>query len=118
MIQEVKRKFSDIGKRKPIYLGDYEYDLISEYYSKIFEYITKTLSNISLTDKQIDMVIERCDNSFSHIRRLVGDKIAILVLIDITDFINEIIEDCVDLELYECAHNLKRINDFINEGYE
>ena len=116
MIAEVKKKFSDISKRQPDYLGDYEYNLIKTYYHSMYDAILKSITNINLDDIHIEMIIDKCDNSFLHIRRLCDDRIAILILNDLTDFLQEIMEDCAELELYESAHNLKRILNYINEG--
>jgi hypothetical protein len=54
MIQEIKSKYNDISKRKPDYLGDYEYGMIKVEYHSTLTTLLKLLSNFILNDRQIE----------------------------------------------------------------
>jgi hypothetical protein len=114
MIEEVKEKWIDISNRTPSYLSDFEFDLVKDYYIKIKALLIRAITNTHFNDNQIDLIYEKIDTYHTLIRRAIGDKIFIMIWADDISFIEEMIEDCSDIELYEGAHNLKRILDKIN----
>lgn len=113
-MDEIKEKWLDISTRCPYYLSSYEFDLIKENYTKIKRLLIRCVVNDHFTESQIDLIYEKIDTYHTLMRRLIGDKIFIMIWADDISFIEEMIEDCVELELYEGAANLKKILDKLN----
>jgi len=113
-MEEIKEKWLDISNRTPSYLSDFEFDLIKENYRKIKRLLIRCIVNNHFTEGQIDLIYEKIDTYHTLMRRLIGDKIFLMIWCEDISFIEEIIEDCVELELYEGAANLKKILDKLN----
>jgi hypothetical protein len=113
-MDEVKEKWLDISNRTPLYLSDFEFDLVKDYYIKVKTLLIRSISEKRFSDNQIDLIYERIDTYHNLMRRVVGDKIFIMIWCDDISFIEEMIEDCSDIELYEGSYNLKKILDKIN----
>jgi len=113
-MQEIKEKFKEVSSKPPKYLSDYEYSLIAGEYHHTKQVILQLLSNLILTNKQIDMIIERIDDNIFHIRKILGDRIAMTIIVDLNVYVDKILADCIDDELYESAENLNKIKNILH----
>lgn len=113
-MEEIKEKWLDISNRKPNYLSDFDYDLVRENYLNIRKLLLKCIVNEHFSNNKIDLIFERIESYHILIRRFVDDKLMIMIWTDDLTTIEEMIEDCVDLELYEGAGNLKKLLDKLN----
>lgn len=113
-IEKITFKWNEILQTKPTYLNQGDYHLVKEYYDKINSILIKNITDSHFTYNQIDLMHERIDTYQTLIRRDIGDKIFISIWADNLSTIEEMIEDCAYIELYEGAYNLKRLLDKIN----
>lgn len=113
-MEEIKEKWLEISNRNPGYLSDFEYDLIKDTYLNIRKLLLRCITNEHFSERKIEMIFDRIENYHIIIRRFLGDKLMIMVWTDDLTTIEEMIEDCAELELYEGAGNLKKILDKLN----
>ena len=115
-LRELRKKWQHISYEMPIYLEksnkrDY---VVYHNYRCILEFILVLIKDKIYSDVYIDKIILKCQENFDKIyvewNEDSYDKL-FLMSADLINFIEGIIEDAEQYELYEVCHNIKSFDE-------
>ena len=89
-----------------INLSESDYIEVSERYNNLMKIIIGLISNEVYDDKVLDYLIDNANNHMDKVHLLLNKDYFILFSYEIINFIEEMLADCSDSELYEACHNL------------
>ena len=89
-----------------INLSESEYIEVSERYNDLMSLIISLISDEIYKDEVLEYLIDNANNHMDKIHLLLNKDYFILFSYEIINFIEEMLEDCSDSELYEACHNL------------
>lgn len=113
-VKEVRGKYYKISIKVPYYIdtsSNIDY-IVYHNYRNILDYIVSLINTKYYGDAYIDKIVDKCNNNMDVIySNWLDDDRIFLLGSDLMHFIEGILLDSEEVELYEICHNIKRFDE-------
>lgn len=115
-LRELRKKWQQVSYELPMYLEtsnkrDY---VVYHNYRTIMEFILTLVKDKMYSEPHIDKIVDKCQDNFDKIffewNEDSYDKLFLMVA-DLINFVEGIIEDAEEYELYEVCYNIKTFDE-------
>ncbi len=108
-IQQIKEKYNKQKDKLPGYLDERTFSYILPEYAHIRHLMTLSLANNILPDDRIGVINNAMMQSTDRIKKILPLDQTIMVFNEFSSVVDDMIADCIFLEIYESAANLEKI---------